>query len=908
MHNAGLVCRKLLKRHMEALFIILFVLADCYLYGWPLIAGTILAVLWVCAPGVVGFLKLPATERAGFVKHFVKTPKVQRLAFLLFWLFAMRYLIEAAVNANLFSFPGGRPGSITNVFLLGGREFTPLAFLGTPFVIYGVACVLVILLRWPLRAIKKDPDLITQRRVWSGITHLVFLTAFVASILSITTYGKGPSYMLSNWLLASGRDANLFNGEASFQPIDSPMPAVDPFGVEGADITKDVSDGAPKPQTDFIDDVAKESSRAGSVDVFEALRAGAEVEIVQQDQDSESNRPYIVTGRGGDVFGKHSEVLRYEDYTQPNTPYELVAPTLNAVDTADQFSDMSFVKPFDTFVVSSLSIAAFLLLFQPVMKLNALLTSFCWRVVSPLSPQNVVEAFLEALRLPTRTLNFREAHPVWSNAGRTLIWVVTCYAALFWIFGFCGGPLGLAIQNWMIASAVDAGISTPDQAAEFLFKPSFRIFLGSIVALYGTAPIAVTAAVFLPCAKPRRIFLNADGITFAQGPFLSLWGRQFRLWSDLKALTVKKLKPKRNQPVRAKFKLTFRSGGAVSFKSSQLSAQDIQVLLDSLDQHSVSCAVQPEVFEVCRALVDADRESAASDGATHSSIASIPAQEFKSTVFVPLAPGELVPNSRTRVIKLLASKPLCAVYLARDEKGRMVIVKQFYLADETEETKALEKILNREYDLLSRLDHPAIAKVLNNFTVDKSTFLVIEHRVGNDLRANVEEHGPRSEGLTLSWAKQLCKIMIYLHSREPAVLHRDLTPDNVIAGEDGQLRLIDFGAAREFLDGITGTMIGKHCYIPPEQLRGEATVRSDIYSFGATLHFLLTGRDPVALSQSSPAQIIDCSEQLDELIRDCTQFDENKRPQSFEEILKRLNAMDLAIFLKIPKVKEAVTV
>lgn len=179
--------------------------------------------------------------------------------------------------------------------------------------------------------------------------------------------------------------------------------------------------------------------------------------------------------------------------------------------------------------------------------------------------------------------------------------------------------------------------------------------------------------------------------------------------------------------------------------------------------------------------------------------------------------------------------------------------------------------------------------------------------MGSDMREIVKEHGARSEVVTVSWAQQLCEIMIYLHGREPAILHRDISPDNIIAGEDGQLRLIDFGAAREFLDGITGTMIGKHCYVSPEQLRGDANQRSDIYSFGSTLFFLLTGRDPIALSQSSPARNVDCSEELDKLIRDCTEFDEEKRPQSFEEVLKRLQDMDKGLKLKFPTAREKVS-
>ena len=95
--------------------------------------------------------------------------------------------------------------------------------------------------------------------------------------------------------------------------------------------------------------------------------------------------------------------------------------------------------------------------------------------------------------------------------------------------------------------------------------------------------------------------------------------------------------------------------------------------------------------------------------------------------------------------------------------------------------------------------------------------------------------------------------MIYLHGHDPVILHRDLTPDNIVVGEDGQMRLIDFGAARQFLDGITGTMIGKQCYMSPEQIRGQASPRSDVYAFGCTLNFLLTGAEPRALTQSSPA-------------------------------------------------------
>ncbi len=811
MNNNGVACRQFFKRHSEAFFIIAFILADCFASGRVLTAGIVLAITYVALPAMRAMLTLDPAGRLTYLKAFIKTPKVQRLAILLFWICSIRWLMHAAIASQLFPLARAdeRAPSISSALFMGASQFSPFAFLATPIITYAAACLISILWRSRLKATKHDPDLIAKRQVWSGVSYFLFFAAYISGILGITLNQKGPAYMLSNWLLASARDANLFSS-----PAEVSVSTIDPFLPGG------------------------------------------------------------------------------------------MAPTLQYADSGNHFSNLAFIQPFDTFILTSFSILLFLLFLQPALKLNSLLTSFCWRVVSPTSLQNISEGFLEALRLPSRVLNFYEANQFWSNAGRTLVWLVACYAFLFWLFGFSGGPLGNAIHNWMIASTVDAGFGYATAAPDWVFSSNLRIFLGSIVALYGTAPVAVTASVFLPCTKPRKIIITCDGISFVQGPYLSLWGRQFRLWSDLKSMTVKTGTNKAG--MKAQFTLKFRSGGHVSFDNSQMSAKDLSVFLDGVDQYASACNVDHEVYSICQALNDVERDKATSDGITDTAIQSIPPQEFKSTIFIPLAAGDFLPNTRTRIIKQIASKPLCAVYLARNDEGRMVTVKQFYLAEETEETRALEKILKREYELLSALDHPGIAKVLNSFTHEKSTFLLIEHRMGSDMRAIVKEHGARSEALTVSWAQQLCEIMIYLHGREPAILHRDISPDNVIAGEDGQLRLIDFGAAREFLDGITGTMIGKHCYVSPEQLRGEATQRSDIYSFGCTLYFLLTGRDPISLSQSSPSKSMDCSEELDRLIRDCTEFDEDKRPQSFEEVLKRLKDLDKGFKLKLAAAKEKV--
>ncbi|MBZ0184735.1 MAG: hypothetical protein K8F91_00685, partial [Candidatus Obscuribacterales bacterium] len=630
------------------LAIIAFLLADCLLDGWALNFLTTIAVFLVAVPALRTMVSQTALERVTFLKAYVKTRKVQRVAIVLFWIHAIRFLLAAAVDANLLYLAGHTP-SLSGAFLAGSQAFEFFAFLASPVLIYLGACMTAIFLRSRLKATKEDPDLIKQRQKLAGASHVLFTSGFIASILSITCSRDGPAYMISNWLLASARDANIYGQPSSGEMI-------------------------------------------------------------------------------------------YAQITNPGCYGSGAAPVLYSV--TQSLCDYSFVTTFDAIIIGVSSIILLLVLWQPTMRLHALLTSFCWRVISPGSLQNMIEAFLEALHLPGRNLDFRQAHPLVGNAIATTVWLAVCYFSLFWLFGFCGGPLGEAIQNWMIASALDAGIGTSYAVPDWLLHPNYRIFIASMIALYGTPILAVFNCVFLPYAKARKIVINADGISFAQGPYLSLLGRQFRLWSDLESLTVKNNNP--DHPKKAKFTLKFRSGGKVEFDHSQINGLDLRILLEAIDEHSVSCTIAAEVFKTVEALAQEDIRKSSSDGGVDSSMASPKALEFKSTIFIPHASGEYIPGTKTRISRQVASKPLCAVYLARDEQGRMVNVKQFYLADQTEQTRAFAKILRRECELLSRLDHPGFARVLDCFTVEDSTYLVIQHRPGSDLRALVNQHGPRS--------------------------------------------------------------------------------------------------------------------------------------------------------------------
>ena len=93
-------------------------------------------------------------------------------------------------------------------------------------------------------------------------------------------------------------------------------------------------------------------------------------------------------------------------------------------------------------------------------------------------------------------------------------------------------------------------------------------------------------------------------------------------------------------------------------------------------------------------------------------------------------------------------------------------------------------------------------------------------------------------------ARQLCDVLSYLHGLVPPIIYRDMKPSNVMLNSNGRVVLVDFGIARLFKAARKGTMIGTLGFAPPEQYQGLVDPRSDIYSLGATLHYVLTGRDP----------------------------------------------------------------
>ena len=206
-----------------------------------------------------------------------------------------------------------------------------------------------------------------------------------------------------------------------------------------------------------------------------------------------------------------------------------------------------------------------------------------------------------------------------------------------------------------------------------------------------------------------------------------------------------------------------------------------------------------------------------------------------------------------------------AVYRAEDLRltGRVCAIKEVRPdPDVTPEALAQSvEQFRREAYTLARLDHPNLPKVSDTFTEGQREYLVMDFVGGQDLSYLVEqrqrEQGFLDERQVLRWADQLCDAMEYLHGQEPPVLHRDIKPANIKLTPGGLIKLVDFGLVKLLAADESRTITvlqgrGTVAYTPLEQYGGDAghtDVRSDIYSFGATLYHLMTNQPPADAKQ-----------------------------------------------------------
>lgn len=274
---------------------------------------------------------------------------------------------------------------------------------------------------------------------------------------------------------------------------------------------------------------------------------------------------------------------------------------------------------------------------------------------------------------------------------------------------------------------------------------------------------------------------------------------------------------------------------------------------------------------------------------------------------MPIAPNTIL-NERYRVLKILGQGGMSSVYHAIDENiGIPVAVKaNLVLTDD------YSRQFQREANILATLRHPNLPRVNDYFHIPgQGQYLVMDYIEGEDLRERIERLDQLSERETILIGAAICDALMYLHLRQPPVIHRDIKPGNIKITPEGHVVLVDFGLVKLLEDNqqtTTGARAMTPGYSPPEQYgTGRTDERSDIYSLGATLYAGLTGVIPedglsrlTGKEKLTPIRKIrtGVSERLASIIEKSLELESEKRFQTAQEFRSAL--LDAGNMTSIP--------
>lgn len=268
--------------------------------------------------------------------------------------------------------------------------------------------------------------------------------------------------------------------------------------------------------------------------------------------------------------------------------------------------------------------------------------------------------------------------------------------------------------------------------------------------------------------------------------------------------------------------------------------------------------------------------------------------------------GSLVDN-KYKILSEVGHGGMSVVYLAINERANKTWAVKEVRKDGICDFEAVKQGLVVETDMLKKLDHPFLPSIIDVIDTEDSFLIVMDYIEGKSLQSVLKNSGAQPQDLVIKWAIQLCDVLGYLHSREPAIIYRDMKPSNVMLRPNGDITLIDFGTAREFKNRSMvedTTCLGTRGYAAPEQFggRGQTDARTDIYCLGATMYHLITGHSPAEPPyEIKPLSYWDPSYYgtgIEHIISKCCQQDPEHRYQNCAELmydLENVGALDLAV-------------
>lgn len=260
--------------------------------------------------------------------------------------------------------------------------------------------------------------------------------------------------------------------------------------------------------------------------------------------------------------------------------------------------------------------------------------------------------------------------------------------------------------------------------------------------------------------------------------------------------------------------------------------------------------------------------------------------------------GSIV-DGKYKILNKIGQGGMSVVYLAMNERANKPWAIKEVRKDGVSNYEVVKQNLIAETDILKRLDHPHLPSIIDVIDCEDTFIIVMDYIEGKPLSEALKREGAQPQEKVIEWAKQICDVLGYLHSRKPPIIYRDMKPSNVMLKPDGNIMIIDFGTAREYKSASIAdtTCLGTQGYAAPEQFggHGQTDARTDIYCLGATLYHLLTGHNPCLppyemypIRQWNP----NLSSGLEEIVLKCTQKNPDDRYQSCAELMYALEHYD----------------
>ncbi len=245
--------------------------------------------------------------------------------------------------------------------------------------------------------------------------------------------------------------------------------------------------------------------------------------------------------------------------------------------------------------------------------------------------------------------------------------------------------------------------------------------------------------------------------------------------------------------------------------------------------------------------------------------------------------GQII-GGKYKILRMIDRGGMSRIYLAEDMgMSKEWVVKEILKTINDRDNSLSVNSAISEVNIVKELDHPAIVRVVDILNDSQAVYIVEDYVRGRSLKEIVDSGEYIDEKMLIQWMMQLSEVLAYLHSRNPAVIYRDIKPENIIMTESGHIKVIDFGIARRYKPGQARDTqyLGTERFAAPEQYEeygAQTDARTDIYGLGRTFEYL---------SDYCRAT----SSEFGEIIKTCTRNNPDERFQSAEQLRGQLNML-----------------